>query len=336
MDNRAPSMLDVAKIAGVSHQTVSRVLNDRENVSQRTRQKVLSAMAETGYRRNHAAKALVTGKTSTIGLLGYNTTLYGPASVMRAVQDSARDSGYAVSIVSLKSGDHPSIVAGIQDLVGSGVDGIVIVAPQSGDEALLPYLPDFLPTVLIEGQPASAIPSVNVDQIFGTVLAVDHLISLGHRRIAHITGQLDTFEAHQRLSSWRTAMLKSGLEADLIAIGDWSPESGYAAVKELMSKSKPTAIFVGNDAMALGALKALSELGISVPEQMSLVGFDDVPEAPFFIPGLTTISQDFEELGRQCIKLLVSLINKEEQNERQVGIKPELIIRGSTAKPSPN
>lgn len=332
MEDRAPSMLDVAKVAGVSHQTVSRVLNDRENVAPRTRQKVLSAMSELGYRPNHAAKALVTGKTSTIGLLGYNTTLYGPSSVMHAVQDSARDSGYSVNTVSLKSADHASVVSGIQDLYGSGVDGIVIIAPQEGDDALRPHIPAYLPAVLIEGEPASALPSVNVDQIAGTILVVNHLISLGHRRIAHISGQLDTFEARQRLNAWRAQMLKSGLEADLVAIGDWTLQSGYDAVKELMSTGMPTAIFAANDGMAIGALKALSDLGISVPSQMSLVGFDDVPEAAFLIPGLTTVSQDFEELGRQCIKLLVSLINHEPQSEVQVAIKPELIVRGSTAR----
>ncbi len=326
-------MLDVAKVAGVSHQTVSRVLNVRENVSPRTRQKVLSAMAELGYRPNHAAKALVTGKTLTIGLLGYNTTLYGPSSVMHAVQDSARDTGYAVNTVSLKSADHASVVAGIQDLCGSGVDGIVIIAPQAGDDALRPHIPAYLQAVLIEGEPSSQLPSVNVDQVAGTRLVVDHLVSLGHRRIAHITGQLETFEARERLNSWREQMQKLGLKDDLIAIGDWTPQSGYDAAKELVATGEPTAIFAANDGMALGALKALSDLGISVPGQMSLVGFDNVPEASFLIPGLTTVSQDFEELGRQCIKLLMSLINHEPQSKVQVAIKPELIIRGSTAKP---
>ena len=163
-------------------------------------------------------------------------------------------------------------------------------------------------------------------------MAVEHLIALGHTKIAHISGPKNWYEARQRLNGWRTTLLNSGLKTDLIVTGDWSPQSGYDAVKELMALGKPTAIFAGNDGMALGALKALSELGISVPTQMSLVGFDNMPEAPFLVPSLSTVNQDLGELGNQCVNLLVKLINHEETGEIQLAFEPELIIRGSTAR----
>lgn len=332
MVRRKPSIYDVAKVAGVSHQTVSRVLNVHENVSGPMREKVLSAMADLEFRPNQTAKALATGKTSTIGVLSHNTTLFGPASLLHAVQNSAREVGYTVNIVSLKSIDHQSIVEGVEELVRVGVDGIVIIAPLSEGDGPLPHVSDYLPAVLVEGEPISAIPSINVNQFSGAAMAVEHLIALGHTKIAHISGPKNWYEAQQRLNGWRTTLLNSGLKADLIVTGDWSPQSGYDAVKELMALGKPTAIFAGNDGMALGALKALSELGISVPTQMSLVGFDNMPEAPFLVPSLSTVNQDLGELGNQCVNLLVKLINHEETGETRLAIEPELIVRGSTAR----
>lgn len=332
MTNRPPSMVDVAKRAGVSHQTVSRVLNEHKSVTNRTREKVLLAISDLGYRPNQAAKALVTGKTSTIGVLSYDTTLFGPASMLHAVQSSAREVGYAVNIISLKSIDRKSVMAGIEELVNAGVDGIVIIAPQSQDEELLVYSSGDVPAVMVEGEDATTIPSVNVDQFSGAVLAVEHLLSLGHKKIAHISGPLDWFEAQQRMNGWRTSMVKAGLEPNILAVGDWSPLSGYEATKELMSNQKPTGIFAANDAMALGALKALNELGISVPAQMSLVGFDNVPEAGFFVPGLTTVVQDFEGVGNCSLNLLIKLIALEELSESRVLIQPRLCIRESTSE----
>ncbi len=332
MARRKPSIYDVAKVAGVSHQTVSRVLNLHNNVSDPMRQKVLSAMADLEFRPNQTAKALATGKTSTIGVLSHNTTLFGPASMLHAVQNSARELGYTINIVSLKSIDHQSIVEGIEELVRVGVDGIVIIAPLAKGVGPLPHVSDYLPAVLVEGEPISAIPSLNFNQFSGAAMAVEHLIALGHKRIAHISGPKNWYEAQQRMNGWRNTLLKSGLKADLIVAGDWSPQSGYDAVKELMVLGKPTAIFAGNDGMALGALKALSELGISVPTQMSLVGFDNMPEAPFLVPGLSTVNQDLGALGNQCVNLLVKLINHEDTGDIQLAFEPVLIIRGSTAR----
>ena len=334
MAKRLPSMVDVAKRAGVSHQTVSRVLNEHKSVTSKTREKVFMAITELGYRPNHAAKALVTGKTSTIGVLSYDTTLFGPASMLHAVQSAAREVGYAVNIVSLKSTDRTSVIAGIQELVDVGVDGMVIIAPQSEDETLLAHLSGNLPAVIVEGEDASTIPSVNVDQFSGAVIAMEHLISLGHKKIAHISGPLNWFESQQRRKGWSTTLIKAGLEPDIFAVGDWSPRSGYEATKELMARARPTAIFAANDAMALGTLKALSELNITVPSEMSLIGFDNVPEAEFFVPGLTTVIQDFEEVGKLCVNLLVKLIAHEEFGESRLVIQPELCLRGSTSRPS--
>lgn len=332
ISKRPPSMFDVAKRAGVSHQTVSRVLNEHKSVATRTRKKVLSAIEDLGYRPNLAARALVTGKTSRIGVLSYDTTLFGPASMLHAVQSAAREIGYAVNVVSLKSIDRHSVVSGIQDLVNAGIDGIVIIAPQSDDEERLTDIPGGLPAVLVESEDASSIPTVNVDQFSGAVVAVEYLIGLGHKNIAHISGAHDWFEAKYRLDGWRTALGKAGLRAEAVAEGDWSARSGYEGTKSLMKDRSITAIFAANDAMALGSLRALSELGIEVPGQVSLIGFDDIPEAEFFVPGLTTVVQDFEEVGKRCLNLLVKLITGEDFSEMSLVIKPELIVRGSTAR----
>ncbi len=332
MAKRPPSMLDVAKASGVSHQTVSRVLNDHKSVSDKTRAKVLAAMDKLGYRPNLAARALVTGKSSTIGVLSYDTTLFGPASMLHAVQSSAREVGYAVSVVSLKAIDREAVENGIRELADAGVDGIVIIAPHYVGDKPLGDIPGGIPAVIVEGENKSKIPSVNVDQELGAKLAVGHLIKLGHKRIAHISGPENWFETQKRLDGWKSELEKAKLSTESLVAGDWSARSGYVAAKEILKDPKVTAIFAANDSMALGALKALSEAKIAVPAKMSLIGFDDVPESAFLVPELTTVVQDFEEVGKRCLDLLVQLIKGEKVATKRLDITPTLAVRASTAK----
>lgn len=333
MSKRQPSMFDVAKKSGVSHQTVSRVINDHPNVSEKTRQKVLLAIKNLGYRPNHVARMLATGKTSTIGVLSHDTTLFGPASVLHAVQFAGRELGYAVSLISLKSIYPEEVIAGIQELADLGAEGVIIIAPQSAEYKILKRTSRELPAVIIEGGDVAAIPSVEVDQFLGARIAVEHLIRLGHKNIAHISGPQGWFSSERRLEGWKAALADANLKYSTIMEGDWSPRSGYLATKEILKDGKITSIFSANDDMALGALKAINEAGLAIPEEFSLIGFDDAPASAYLTPGLTTIHQDFDEVGKQALSLLLTLVRGEKLSKRRVTVTPELIIRDSTGKP---
>jgi DNA-binding LacI/PurR family transcriptional regulator len=324
-------MVDVAEKSGVSHQTVSRVLNNHKNVSEKTRTKVLKAMEDLGYRPNLMARALVTGKTATIGVLSHDTTLFGPASTLHAVQSAAREKGYKTTIFSLKGEDRDSIIAGIRELMSDAVDGIVIIAPQIQSTKEVSDVIGNFPAVLVESESSASLPSVNVDQFYGAYEITKHLISLGHKSIAHITGPKDWYETEQRLKGFQKAMIENKLEKNNLWEGDWSASSGYEAAVQIIKKKKISAIFAGNDAMALGALKAISQLGFNVPGDISLVGFDDLPESRFLTPSLTTARQDFHEVGEQALAVLLGLINRK-KSRMNVAIKPEILIRDSTAK----
>lgn len=328
---RGPSMFDVATHSGVSHQTVSRVLNGHKSVTEKTRKKVLKSVKELGYRPNLTARALVTGKTATIGVLSHDTTLFGPASTLHSVQSAARENGYRTTIYSLKSEDSESIVSGISELINDGVDGIVIIAPQiRGTKEVSNVIGNF-PAVLVENESSAALPSVNVDQLYGAFELTRHLISLGHKTIAHISGPKDWYETSKRIQGFKKALSENKLENSFIWEGDWSARSGYELTKKIIKNKKITAIFAGNDAMALGALKALSEADLNVPNDMSLVGFDDLPESQFLTPALTTAKQDFHAVGDQALGILLGLINNS-KGRMNVAIKPEMVIRASTAK----
>lgn len=332
MAKRPPSMFDVAQASGVSHQTVSRVLNNHESVSDKTRAKVLASMEKLGYRPNLAARALVTGKSSTIGVLSYDTTLFGPASMLHAIRESARELGYALNTLTLKSIDRESVENGIQELINAGVDGLVIIAPHYVGDKPFSNIPGSIPTVIVEGEDVGKIPSVNVDQILGAQLAVEHLISLGHKRIAHISGPENWFETQKRIEGWKCALEKSKLSTKPLVAGDWSARSGYEATKEILKDPKVTAIFAANDSMALGALKALSEAKVAVPAKMSLIGFDNLPESEFLVPELTTVVQDFQEVGKRSLDLLIAQIEGKKIATKRLDITPTLAIRASTAK----
>lgn len=333
MRKRAVSMLDVAAHSGVSHQTVSRVLNNHVNVSQKTRSKVLSAMRELGYAPNLAARALSNGKTTTIGVLSYDSTLFGPASMLHAVQSAGRENGYAVTLATTKGIDETAIANGVKELVQSGVDGIILITPLTRGGHLSDDVLGGIPSVIVEGESLKDIPSVNVNQFSGAQKAVEYLISIGHTNIAHISGPQTWYEAIMRRKGWEKALKGAKLDLGPLVIGDWSANSGYEAIKKIVTMGRVTAVFVGNDAMALGVLKGLNELKIKVPKEMSIVGFDDIPESGFMIPSLTTIRQDFIAVGKLSVELLMDCIRKIERNSYQITIQPELVIRESTSAP---
>jgi DNA-binding LacI/PurR family transcriptional regulator len=329
---RAPVMTDVARLAGVSHQTVSRVINGSPQVRPNTRERVLLAMQELDYRPNSAARALVTGRSRTLGVVSFDTTLYGPASTLYAIERAAHDAGYFITIVSLEALDRASVLSAVERLRMQGVDGILVIAPLEGAGEALVALPRDLPLVAVEAGPADALPVVAVDQRAGAALATRHLLELGHPTVAHIAGPLDFLEAVERIEGWRATLQAAGADAPEVLVGDWSPRSGYELGRRLVERGGAGAIFVANDQMALGVLRALHEADFEIPRQVSVVGFDDIPEAQYFTPPLTTVRQDFGEIGRRSLALMLGMMEAEgERPSPPPLVAPELILRSSTA-----
>jgi DNA-binding LacI/PurR family transcriptional regulator len=331
--HRAAVMADVARVAGVSHQTVSRVLNDAERVRPETRERVLSAMRELDYRPNPVARALVTGRSRTLGVVSFDTTLYGPASTLFGIERAAHAAGYFVSIVSVTALDRASVLTAVERLRGQGVDGILLITPQEAAAQAVVHVPAGMPVVAVEAGPVEAVPVVAVDQFAGAVAATRHLLELGHRTVWHIAGPADFLEARERIDGWQSALEAAGADVPPVLSGDWSARSGYELGQRLATVSDVTAVFAANDQMALGMLRALHEVGRQVPRDISIVGFDDIPEAQFFIPPLTTVRQDFNEMGRQSLMLLLSEIGAPERSSSRVIVEAELMIRASTAPP---
>jgi DNA-binding LacI/PurR family transcriptional regulator len=329
---RTAVMADVARLAGVSHQTVSRVINDSAHVRPETRRRVLAAMRTLDYRPNPAARALVTGRSRTLGVVSFDTTLYGPASTLFAIEQAAHAAGYFITIVSLLAMDRAGVLGAVDRLRVQGVDGILVITPQEGAAEAVANLPAAVPVVAVEAGPAGSVPVVAVDQFAGAVSATQLLLDLGHRTVWHVAGPRDFLEAQQRVEGWRAALEAAGAQAPPVLTGDWSPRSGYEVGRRLAEDPEVTAVFVANDQMALGVLRALHERGRNIPREISVVGFDDIPEAQYFTPPLTTVRQDFGEMGRSSLRLLLDLMRNDQPPSR-LTIAPELVVRRSTAPP---
>jgi DNA-binding LacI/PurR family transcriptional regulator len=327
-------MADVGRLAGVSHQTVSRVINGSPHVREETRARVIAAMRELNYHPSSIARALVTGRTNTLGVVSFDTTLYGPASTLFGIERAAHEAGYFIIVASLKALNRDSIAEAVERLGLHGVDGILVITPlREGAEALL-HVPGGLPLVAVEAGPDAAIPVVAVDQHAGARLATRHLLDLGHETVSHLAGPSEFVEARQRLDGWQQTLTAAGAEPPPPLEGDWSASSGYELGRRLSSDRRVSAIFVANDQMALGVVRAMHEAGRSIPGDVSIVGFDDIPEAPFFTPPLTTIRQDFNEVGTRGVRLLLQTIRDGEAPDPGVPVAPTLVVRASTAPPT--
>jgi DNA-binding LacI/PurR family transcriptional regulator len=330
---RAPSIRDVARLAGVSHQTVSRVLNNHPSIRESTKARVLAVMGELQYRPNRAARALVKGQSRTIGVVSASSEQYGPAKSIAAIQDAARDAGFYVNTANLTSVDRESIEAAIDHLMYQAVEGIVVIAPQVRVFDVLSELLIDVPYVTLQSSGRLEDHTLSVDQIGGARLATRHLIDLGHRNIYHLAGPQDWIEAEARMRGFLEEMGAMDVPTTAPILGDWTADFGYFAGRELLRIRDFTAIFSSNDQMALGLMHAIRDAGLNIPRDISIVGFDDIPEAAHFWPPLTTVRQDFKELGRRCIALLLGDIAGDTQGYHGT-IEPELIVRGSTAPPA--
>jgi DNA-binding LacI/PurR family transcriptional regulator len=330
---RPPAMSDVGRLAGVSHQTVSRVINGSRHVSPDTRQRVLDAMRELGYRPNSAARALATGRTRTVGVITFDTALYGPASTLFGIERAAHEAGYFITVVSLNALDRESVLEAVGRLRTQGVDGILAIAPEQESADALLHAPLEVPLVAVEAGPERGIPVVAVDQQRGAELATRHLLELGHVTVHHIAGPLGWIESQLRAAGWRAALEAGGAARPEPLIGDWTARAGYQLGQKLTRDRSVTAVFASNDQMALGVLRAMHEAGRRIPEEVSVVGFDDVPEASYYTPPLTTIRQDFGEVGSLSLRVLLRAIDCVAARERPPEgslVPPELIVRASS------
>lgn len=326
------SIRDVARLAGVSHQTVSRVINEHPSVREGTRQRVLDAIAQLDYRPNVAARALVTNSLNLIGVLSATTGEFGATSSLTAIEEAARAAGYSVTTLNLPDVSADSIHAAVRQLQNERVDGLIALAPQARVSHVLAGMRADIPIVTLQTASGATAETLSADQVAGARLATEHLISLGHRDIVHLAGPQDWVEAESRMQGYLDAMLDADISPFPPVRGDWTADFGHTAGVELAHRGDMTAVFVANDVMAIGLIHGFRDMGLEVPRDVSVVSFDDIPVAAHVTPALTTVHQDFQALGRRALLLLIAEIRGETPPVLEPA-HPRLIVRDSTATP---
>ena len=325
-------MADVAVHAGVSHQTVSRVLNKSPLVRDETRARVTASIEAIGYRRNAAARLLATNRSMRIGMISAHLALYGPSTIAVAVQQAGYEAGYEVSLKTIDDLSSASLNATISRLLDEAVEAIVLAIAHAStlERARALELP--VPLVLVQTVTQDDSFSAAIDQRVGAMRATEHLLDLGHRRVVHVAGPPDWLEATERRAGWLLAHEKRGILPGAELPGGWSSDSGYLAGLRVAQDPDVTAVFAANDAMALGVMRAIHESGRSVPADISVIGFDDVPDSAHFWPPLTTVVQDFATLGRTAVDLTLRALAGEPAATARL-IVPTIAIRASTGPP---
>lgn len=327
---RKPNIREVATLAGVSHMTVSRVLNDHPSIAPATRERVLEVMQQLNYRPNSAARALATRKTNRIGVVVDSVGEYGPANTLRAIEDAAHDRGYTVSSIAMSSDRTLTPHDALVSLMAIGIDALCLITPRTSSIDLLREVSTGIPTLVVKAEPEDDFFTVSVNQSRGSELAARHLIDLGHRDMVHLAGPLDWLDARGREREWHAQLAAADLPARPAAVGDWTADSGYDFGRT--AELDFTAVFAANDQVALGLLHAFHERGIRVPEDVSIVGFDDMPESRHFLPPLTTVRQDFRALGLTSVTTLLAELEGDDVPRRTL-LEPQLVVRASTAPP---
>ncbi|MGC4174234.1 LacI family DNA-binding transcriptional regulator [Demequina sp.] len=328
---KAANIFDVARLAGVSHQTVSRVLNGLPNVRPATKERVEQAIAQLRYSPSPAARALVTRRTRTIGLITPGISDHGPVSIAMHFNLAARLARYSVDTVSQVDSDPETVRTAVEGLLRQRVDAIVAVVTDFGVLELVRGLDITIPLVASASTARRSPRVVSIDQYRGARAAVRHLAELGHTRIHHLTGPNAATDSAERIRGWRDELSAHRLEAPDPIAGNWTAESGYR-VGLTLDLEPGAAVFASNDLSALGLLSALRERGLRVPEDVSVVGFDDVPEAAFFYPPLTTVRQDFAALGRQLMQKVLLALEEGDMETMDTPLPTELIVRASTTQ----
>ncbi|MFD7130004.1 LacI family DNA-binding transcriptional regulator [Streptomyces sp. NPDC059894] len=326
-------MDDVAKLAGVSKQTVSRVLNDHPAVRPETREAVLAAMRTLGYRPSRSARSLASGRTRMLGVISFDAARYGPASTLTAINTAAQAAGYLVSSIALDTADRDTVVRAADRLSAEGADGVIAIAPQLWVARGLAEARLDTPLVVLDNDLGDGTPVVTSDAVSGARKATGHLLALGHATVHHVAGPSGWTSADRRADGWRATLKAYGAEVPAPLTGDWSADSGYERGRELAKNPQVTAVFVANDQMALGVLRALREAGRRVPGDVSVVGHDDIPEAAHFLPPLTTVRTDFSDIGTRSLRVLLNRIDAPETPPPPLTVVPaDLRVRDSTTE----
>ncbi|MFG2555787.1 LacI family DNA-binding transcriptional regulator [Streptomyces sp. NPDC048581] len=331
----ATTMTEVARTAGVSQKTVSRVVNGEPHVSPEVRDRVLRAIRELDYRPNNAARALLLGRYRRIGVVSLGTSLYGPSTLLIALERAMQRAGYSFALASTLEGQRVSVA--VEALLEQGVDGIVLSEPIDDGTPLrlsadVPVISLGEGVELTDGVGAV----VGADGVRAARLATEHLLALGHRTVWHLPGPQNWWAARDRLRGWREALAAAGApEPPLAREGDWSPAAGYAAGRQLARLADVTAVFAANDDMAIGALHAFAEAGRSVPGDVSVVGYDDIPAAAYLSPPLTTVRQNFATIADRAVDHLIALIEGRPAPAEHPEPAVELTVRASTGPVSP-
>jgi LacI family transcriptional regulator len=338
--NRRATIKHVAKAAGVSTQTVSRVINDRPDVSPETRIRIQQIINDLDYQPSALARSLIQQRSYTVGVVTAGLKFIGPSRTLNGMTSKAEELNYALLLEELPRFDTENIKPLLQNLLAYHVDGIVWAVPEVGDNRrwvheILKDVP--VPVVFLTMQPRAGMTTVSIDNYSGGVLATQHLLSQGCRKIGHISGPLDWWEARQRKQAWQETMAKAGIKVgdEQVSEGNWSPSSGEAAFEQLLqSYPEMEAVFVANDQMALSVLQMANRKKIKIPGALAVVGFDNIAESGFFSPALTTINHEQHELGCRAIRELVAQIEAVQRNEKieplNILLSTELVVREST------
>jgi len=333
---------DVAQAAGVSTQTVSRVINKFSYVSEETRQRVEAVVEQLGYYPSTLARSLIQQRSYTLGTVTSGLKHIGPSRTLNGIADKADELGFMLLMKELDNFDSSKVDAVIDSLLARQVDGILWLAPEIGDnhawvDEHMEKIP--VPVLFIAMRPRAGISSLSTDNFQGAVMAIQHLLDCGRKKIGHISGPLRWWEADERKRGWRETLHAAGFNTSEqhCTEGNWSSASGEQAFIQLLeSFPDMDAVFVGNDQMALSVLREACRRGISIPEQLAVIGFDNIPESAYFYPSLTTISQNLQLIGEQAVQNIVEMIQARQGNKPVVAqsrfIQPTLVVRESSKR----
>jgi len=326
---------EVAEKAGVSVTTVSHVVNKTRFVSEEVRERVVAAMKDLNYRPNALARSLRRGETHTLGLILPDSSNPFFAEVGHAIEAAAFERGYSVILCNTENNLEKERLY-TEVLEKNQVDGMIFVAAGVNREAILQIVRNGLPLIVVDrDMGALELDTVATDHHFGGMAATQHLLESGHRTIACITGPSDVTPSAERVTGYRDALLQAGIPVDetLIMRGDFHAASGYAAAMDILQReARPSAIFVCNDMMAIGAIRAANQLGLRIPEDVSIVGFDDIELALYITPPLTTVAQPKQEIGQLTVELVLERIRRPAIEARRKVLSPRLVIRDSTRR----
>ncbi len=332
--NKNLTIYDIAVRTGVSYQTVSRVLNEMPHVSPATREKVQAVIQEVGFRPNMTARQLASQRSTTVGLVTFATSFYGPAQILANCEQASKEMGLSFMFSGIVDQSTPEIRRAVNELCAHQVCGILLYLPLRIDLGDLQEVCRNVPIVAVDSQLGYKCPAIFINQELGSRIATQHLIRLGHQKIAYLQGPLFWRAAELRFKGWVKELKVAGLTPGPVMVGNWTAESGFEATQKLIAQNwgEYSALVVANDQMALGAIRAFEENGIQIPRNLSVVGFDDIPEAAFFRPPLSTIKQDFATLATSSVECLMSQLNQHPAGRSRT-IRPFLVGRESTAAP---